>query len=532
MLTCHLIATVLLQRILRFFAGPVWWTYLVALVYGCSLIFMSALDWFSAGLQTLPPAAFALAAIHAHLCWRRTGRLAWLIWSVAAVGGTLLFYEKGVLVPVYLLLMSVLLLEPERPLGDRIRSLLSEWRVWALYAGLLAVYLIVYSTRPHQVSWHLQPFGETMEFVRIAWLDGAIPALLGVRVTATSDTLVNTWAVAGCQLLVIGAVVYTVWRRRSAWKAWAFLVAVFLLNQGLVLPRVSQLGTGAGYLLKYHIEFASLALIAVGCAFVGTPVRDPEAMSLGRPRLPVAAALAAALAVFLALTVTADGDILRAWNGQESRAWFERVRGDIRAIQRTDPHPVILDEPVPKEVLQFWIKLGGNVPSQTLTLSLSGLRFNEAAPRTYRIDPFGHVRRVTFEPAVGGRAPRLLRDHQLVVTGTRPRDIGSEVCVPASTRWSHLEMRPRRALVGEQWYLRSEYRTSGRGGLYVLVDRGIPYPPRPDRGLPPRPHGGSALTEMGALFTGPPTFRGLRIEVPPGAGACFRRLVVGAFRPA
>jgi hypothetical protein len=66
----------------------------------------------------------------------------------------------------------------------------------------------------------------------------------------------------------------------------------------------------------------------------------------------------------------------------------------------------------------------------------------------------------------------------------------------------------------------------------LVVDRGVGFSENSDRGLPGRPHGGVALTELGTLLRGSPTFGGLRIEVPPGTGACFDRLVVGSFKPA
>jgi hypothetical protein len=64
--------------------------------------------------------------------------------------GALLFSEKGVLIPVWLVLMRVLLLDPDVPLRTSIRRVAGEWRVWTLYAIPLAVYF----RRLHDAGLH------------------------------------------------------------------------------------------------------------------------------------------------------------------------------------------------------------------------------------------------------------------------------------------------------------------------------------------------------------------------------------------
>jgi len=131
LLAVHSVGVTLLQRILRTMAGPVWWTYPLTFAYGISLIFLSSLQWFTAGLGRFWVATLSIAAIHAYLCWRRTGRSGWLAWSVVAVGSALLFSFQGLLIPVWLVLIRLLLLDEIR-VRDFAKTIGREWRVWLL----------------------------------------------------------------------------------------------------------------------------------------------------------------------------------------------------------------------------------------------------------------------------------------------------------------------------------------------------------------------------------------------------------------
>ena len=134
----------------------------------------------------------------------------------------------------------VLLLEPERRVRHNMRAAAREWRVWALYAIPVTVYLGVYVTRPYLEHWHFAPLGQVWDYLRIAWLDGFAPALFGIRVTPSSGPLVHTWAVVACQVALLAIVATSVILRRSAWRAWLFLAIAFLINALIVVPRISR----------------------------------------------------------------------------------------------------------------------------------------------------------------------------------------------------------------------------------------------------------------------------------------------------
>ena len=112
LLACQAVSAVLLQRILTLLFGRAWWTYALALALGDLGRVPAGVRVVRGGLHSIPAITATLASIHGYLCWRATGRRAWLVWSLVAMCIGLGFYEKALLIPLYLVLMRVLLLDP------------------------------------------------------------------------------------------------------------------------------------------------------------------------------------------------------------------------------------------------------------------------------------------------------------------------------------------------------------------------------------------------------------------------------------
>jgi hypothetical protein len=529
-LAAHSISVVLVQRILRLVFGARWWTLAAAFAYGVSIVVQPSLQWFSAGVLILPSTTFGLAAIHAYLCWWRTGRRAWLVWSAVAVTGGLLFYIKALLVPVYLLLIRVFLLEPDRSVRDSVRDAAREWATWLVYAVPVAAAITTYLVQGYGDSAAGNSLDTIVDYFKTAWTAGFVPALFGVRVPVYGDATFHAVAVWGCQVVLVGAVALSIARRRSAWRPWALLVLVFFLNAVLAFPRL-QLGPVIGYVLRYFAETAYFAVIVIPFAFA-RPRRDGSPEGLGRPRAAVVVPTMAALAVYAAFVWASDAAFSRHWPGPASRAWIENVRGDLEAARTDHVEPVLLSGSVPAGVLPFWVQPNRLPPSNSLAAVLAifhpGLRFDEPSARTYRVREDGHLEAVTFRVA-GGGDPRALRARGLLTPSGAVSDVpGQGLCV-GGARTGSFEWRPAKPLRGQSWYLRATYRTDPGGVPYLGIDRGFGYPGQDDRVLPPRPRGGTSLVGLGALLTGVPTLVRIRVDVPSGHRACFRRFVIGSY---
>ena len=168
LIACHVVSAVLLQRILTLLFGRAWWTYRLALAWAISIVYLPSFAWFAAGIHSLAAITATLASIHGYLSWRATGRQAWLVWSLIAMCIGLAFYLKAVLIPLYLILMRVLLLDPDAPLRASLRSVRDEWRVWLAYVTIVVVYFIAYSlgsytsARDHLSGRHPQAPGSVL----------------------------------------------------------------------------------------------------------------------------------------------------------------------------------------------------------------------------------------------------------------------------------------------------------------------------------------------------------------------------------
>jgi hypothetical protein len=533
LLAAHSIGVVLVQRILRLVFGARWWTLAVAFAYGISIVIQPSLQWFSAGVLILPSATFGLAAIHGYLCWWRTGRRGWLVWSVAAATGGLLFYIKALLVPLYLVLIRVFLLDPDRSVRDGVRDAAREWRIWALYAIPVTAAITTYLVQGYGDSAKGIALHTIADYFETAWTVGFIPALFGIRVPVYGDATFHEFAVAGCQIGLIGAAALSIARRRSAWRPWALLVLVFVLNAVLVFPRLG-FGPVLGYVVRYFTESVYFAAIVLPFAFARPRAKGSPAGSLGWPRMAILAPASVALALYAAFAWASDAAFTRDWPGKTSRAWVENLRGDLDALRARHVEPDLLNTAVPTDVLPFWIASNGLLPANSLAAVLAifhpGLRFDQVSARTYRVRDDGHVEAVGFVVAGGGDPRALLARSRLTVARAAVYVPGRGLCVGDGTRPGSFEWRPPHPLQGQPWYLHATYRSGPATAPRVGVDRGSGYRGRYDTLLPPQPRGGTSLVPLGAFQAGP-TVAGIRLGVPAGQRACFTRFVVGSYAP-
>src|SRR3712207_3219857 len=170
-----------------------------------------------------------LVAIDAYLAHRLEGKRWALVVAVVAVALASLFYVKALLVPLYLLLIRPLFLE-RRP-RRMLRAVADERWTWTAFAPVYAIYLANYfanclNAKEETTAPSLHLLGK---YLWLAWFRGVTPAFMGVHVgiDAKSPELLMAFA---AQALLVAVIAYTVWRKRSAWRAWVFWVIAFGAN--------------------------------------------------------------------------------------------------------------------------------------------------------------------------------------------------------------------------------------------------------------------------------------------------------------
>ena len=451
LLLCHAGSAVLLQRILALFFGRVWWTYALTLAWAMSVVYVAGFLWFAAGLHSIPATTATLASIHGYLCWWTTGRRGWLWWSLGAMCIGLAFYVKALLIPVYLVLIRALILEPDSRVRDSLRSLVSEWRVWVAYAAVCVAFLVGYVLGDYS---QYQPdstatVGEILRYLRLYWFDGLWPMVFGVRVPVGAHGVWYQVAIVGAQVALISVVVWSVARRRGAWRVWVFLLAAVAANALIVVGRVSQFGSeGIAHLPRYFLEPTLLLGLALAFA-VATPRLTSRASAVGStvpadearhapPRRPDASPAAfrgpglyARIAVLLGLAAyvtvswaAADALVKSSPSSQEfgpagrlTRTYFENLRADIIATRRRGIQPTLVDHDVPDTAIAPLTNLkpaalqAGVRPSalsSVLPLFGDEVKFNQTGP-LFVVRPDGHLQRTHFVRAAGGPPADLRR---------------------------------------------------------------------------------------------------------------------------
>ncbi len=219
LLTFFLGSIVLLHRICTRLFGDRRSNLLLAGLFGTSILLVTSFLWFADGLHKLPSTFFSLLAIDAYLTYRLKGSKAALALCVAAVSVGSLFYVKALLVPLYLVMIRVLFLEP-RP-RRALRIVWAERWTWLAFLPTIAVYLwnyqIGYShARAPAPSLHLLG-----QYLWVAWFKGVTPALAGVEIGPRAAQSGVVFATI-CQLALIGVIGLSIRLKLSAWRAWVF----------------------------------------------------------------------------------------------------------------------------------------------------------------------------------------------------------------------------------------------------------------------------------------------------------------------
>ncbi|UTI65059.1 hypothetical protein NBH00_02350 [Paraconexibacter antarcticus] len=397
-------------------------------MFGFSGLWLSGYLWWVSALQVMPATLLTIIVIDAHvryLTWRRRRDIA-----VAALGLALAlcFYEKPAQLVVLLPLLTLLAFSTAASFRGLLADLWGAWRLWAAFGVVLAVYAIAYLTGDFYVAT-VHPTAHTViSAVAQGWHQGFVPAFLGGPFTLVQHgslgypdptrllTVVD-------QLVVLGLVVLSVSRRRSAWRGWAFLATAFVINVAVIAwTRGGLLGAGVGRELKYLIDILPFAIVGIGLAFL--PVaRGPRAEAVPARSRPVPRPLVVlAATAFLTMFGVSAVRVARFWHGGDS-ARFGRTFDATREHLDTRQGTVYLDVDMPETVLSSAFQ---PYQRESVLLRLFGtrLRYAGQADRTLVVDPAGRVR-----PDAPLVQARLLPAKATIDGQPLPPDRGGAACL-------------------------------------------------------------------------------------------------------
>ena len=275
-------ANVAALRLLRMLFGDRPAILVPLLVYAfCPLTVPDLGEWSSA-LESVPLQLALLMAVHAHICYVRTERRRHLVAAVGWVAFGLLFFEKGLIVPVLLLaLTGGFLIAPRgHLLGDMKTALVRYWRAWLVYAALMAVYLVVLAQSLHTSTTHPATPGSASAVATFAQgllKDSLVPGALGgpwqwLAVSGGSYSFAAPpFSLIWIGLLVaIAVVAASIWRRPIAWRAWVLVIGWVALADMLpvIISRLGDFSPGVlGTETRYVADAVPVLAIGLGLAF-------------------------------------------------------------------------------------------------------------------------------------------------------------------------------------------------------------------------------------------------------------------------
>jgi hypothetical protein len=409
-------STLLLYRTLRFWFGNRWVVVLLVVPFALTVVGFDAFLWWANALHTVTSVFATLVCIDgfAHFVVRR--RAFYLLQTVAGMCLGLMFYEKPLLVWLYL--PGLLLATWPGGLRASVRALLAQWPVWVTLAIPTAVYLWYYKTHGYGGAPEPWTMGQMLRLIWRAWFLGFAPAFFGVSLAGTG-TRQAVWGVAA-QAVVIALVVVAVRRRRTAWRAWAFFALAFVANVALVgISRVGKYGPVLGSLHRFVVENVFLAILAAAAAFLVPVVRPrgvaetvvvPEPVARQRPRWvrpALAVGVAAALVAYGGAVAADAATVHDTWTGRQVTAWVRHVRSSVAALRARGETFSVWDTTVPDYVMRARYYPRTTV-SEFLELGyLPGLRYDDVTVPTYAVDDSGYLVPAPFRVEAPGslRAP-------------------------------------------------------------------------------------------------------------------------------
>ena len=142
-------------------------------------IMMPAFTWWAAALTIVPLMTCALLATVAHVRYLRTGSRAALITTFALVVVALAFFEKSVLIPGWLFLVTVLVDHAPGVVAATRSALRRRWRLWAAWGVFIAVYFAAFAQVAEGRTRLPTGPGQVIDLIGSAIFKTIAPALIG-----------------------------------------------------------------------------------------------------------------------------------------------------------------------------------------------------------------------------------------------------------------------------------------------------------------------------------------------------------------
>ena len=526
---CLLVLHRLLAELFGAGPGPV----VLTLLFALAPVHVEVLQWWSATLDRVGSTLFSLIAVLAYVRYVARRRPLLLAVSLLALAAALLFHTKPALVPLYLVLLRVLVLPSEGGVREAVAGALLEWRVWLAYVALVALYLVVYLSRYHPALGD-PSLAKLASYLPVLWFEVLAPSFFGVYLPRDTGPGAAAAVIAVVQALVLAVVAWSIWRDRTAWRGWVFLLVALVANAVIVgLTRVGDpsgpLGpAGTAYVLRYNEEISWLLPIALGAAFLRRQGRH-EARASAAGLTPLATGTATglagiAVAVYVSLCWVSAGRIAskEVWPGARARQYVDRVQEGLRPVLESGRPTAMVDAVTPFDVVPL-LFAPYDSHSEFLPVVDERVVFDATERELFHVREDGVVTPVRFVAGAGGEAADLVRAGTLgaIPAGADLGDGG--YCVRSGRSPSLIAFIPPQPVTAGPLFLSLTFTSRGRAPLTLAAEPvGGGSPPR---GKVVNLVDGGPRTTVFSLEAG--ELQRVYLGLGPQGELCIQRLEVG-----
>ncbi len=427
--------------------GNGWRAFWFTLLFGQSVFLIRLLVWWTATANILPATVGSLISIGCYLRWRETGSLKLLLGSAVTFELALLDYETAMLLPIYLAVISLLVLE-RRP-GPRawLATLWRERWAWTVYVILDALAFANYYSYYYYPRKVHPSLSAVSHFLAIALFQTFIPGLTGIQYRR-APLSAHPLLIAGI-VVVLALLAVTLYLRPRSWRCMVAFIIVFLVTMvPLADNRIVHYGLKDAYVLYYQqsvqFMFWVLAAFAISSRWSGQRKRSAivgahRAAPWRGPRLLLGAGGLAAV-VYTALYLMSLHTLRNVtWQANTDRIYVSNyLASDKRVNDTLGRAPVLINLRVPTNVLPAGLR-PYTTYGEFFALFNSHLRVGESTKPLYMVGASGQLQRVTFAVSTSGRLDQasVSASASTGAAATAALRSATSACVPAGepTSW-------------------------------------------------------------------------------------------------
>lgn len=321
--------------------------YLVALtLFLLSPIMLPGFTWWSAALTLTPMLSCMLFATVAQIRFLRNGSRGAALTAYALGATSLLFFEKSLLIPVWLFLVTVLV-TPDPGFVRSVRTAsVRHWRLWTGWALIVIGYLVAFGQVAEGRTRMPTGPGQVLELAWRAVTATIAPGLIGGPIRWSPVDYSASYFDPPAWLRIVAAsvllTVVVVGVRRAGVSRKAWLAACVYLALDLTTFAVGRLGPVGDPGVIQAGRYVATSMVAVAIAVGVTLGQRQAAMAAPRLRWPLIGALAFT-SLFTAISALAYAAI---WAGNPAKTWVGNARVDLASADAP-----LLDQDVPDFLL-------------------------------------------------------------------------------------------------------------------------------------------------------------------------------------